>query len=90
MIEVKNVVLLDFKDELDTLTKLKNGGQLDAEEEDKSFNYMLDQLDAHYRGKDGADFSLDLYDIRNIMNILLEHHRPLIDCYTRVVEYLES
>ncbi len=87
--EIKESLLIEFEDEANRLIELQNNGKLDESVLDDSFNSMLDYLDEKYTKRDMAhDFSVDLYDIRNIMNILLEHHQPLIDCYIRVVEYL--
>ena len=88
MVDVKNIVLLDFEDELRKLIELKNNGLLTDEKLDDSYNYMLDQLDIHYRQKDANDWTLDIIDIRNIVNELEYKDNDLIAKYGRVITYL--
>ena len=84
MLNVRERVLLDFRSEIDSLENNERAT------EDDSYSYMIDQLDIHYREKDCEDWSLTIYDIKNIMNILDQKDKELIDCYFEVVDYLEN
>ena len=90
VMEIKERLLIAFKDEVNRLIDLENNNKLSERALNDSFNSMLDYMDEVYTSKDIAhDFSLDLYDIRNLINIL-EHHQPIIVCYMKAIEYLED
>lgn len=89
MVSVKEIVLLDFLDEVDKLAEDLEQGKEYADCD--SYCYMVDQLDIHYRHKEDTDDSLDLKDIQIIMNILdNEKGKKLTMCYFDVIEYLEN
>lgn len=84
MLNVRERVLLDFRSEIDSLQNNERAT------EDDSYSYMIDQLDIHYREKDYDDWSLNIYDIKNIVGILDNKSKDLIDCYFEVINYLEN
>ena len=84
MLNVREEVLLDFKSEI---SNLQNG---ERRTENDSYSYMIDQLDIHYREKDCEDWSLNIYDIKNIVDILDDRNKDLIVCYFEVIDYLET
>ena len=87
--EVREKLYIEFKEEANRLLALQNDGKLTERILDDSYNTMLDYLDETYRGKDGGhDFSLDIIDIRNIVNLIEEPHKELIVAYIEVVNYL--
>ena len=89
--EVRESLLIDFEAEVNRLIALKNNDELDDMALDDSYNDMLDRIDEKYRHKDGGhDFSLDIIDIRNIVNLIEETHTDLIEAYMRVVQYLRG
>lgn len=82
---VKDVVLSDFEHQLET-TNFD-----DEEDMDNSYQYMVSQLDIHYRSKSADDESLILYDIMNIMTILEDIERyTLKEAYEAIINYLEE
>ena len=88
MVDVKDVVRLDFENEINDLIELKNNGLLTDEKMDDSYNFMLEQLDTHYRQKDANDWTLDLIDVTNIVNIIQNTDYDLIERYGEIVKYL--
>lgn len=87
--EVREKLYIEFREEVNRLLALQNDGKLTERVLDDSYNAMLDYLDETYRGKDGGhDFSLDIIDIRNIVNLIEEPHKELIVAYIEIVNYL--
>lgn len=82
---VKDMVLSDFEHQLET-TNFD-----DENDMDNSYQYMVSQLDIHYRDKNVDDESLTLYDIMNIMNILEDIEKyTLKEAYETIISYLEE
>lgn len=82
---VKDMVLSDFEHQLET-TNFD-----DENDMDNSYQYMVSQLDIHYRDKNVDDESLTLYDIMNIMNILGDIEKyTLKEAYETIISYLEE
>ena len=84
-LSVRDTVLSDFEYELE------NNNFADENANDASYQYMITQLDIHYRDKDPADESLTLHDCANILLILddLEKY-TLKEAYEAVIEFLEG
>lgn len=83
-INVRDMVQSDFKYQLET-TNFD-----DAVDEDNSYQYMITQLDIHYRGKDPLDNSLTLRDCAKILSILDNEEYTLKEAYEEVVKILEN
>lgn len=82
---VKDIVLSDFEHQLET-TNFD-----DENDMDNSYQYMVSQLDIHYRSKGTDDESLTLYDIMNIMTILEDIEKyTLKEAYEAIINYLEE
>lgn len=62
----------------------------DLTNEDDSYNYIVDALDTLYRNKEFTDFSLDIWDIKNIMTLLDNDGIDIERAYMKVLEYLED
>ena len=82
---VASIVKSDFEYQLET-TDFNN-----EEDMDDSYQYMITQLDIHYRSKDVDDNSLDLRNIADIINILDDIEKyTLKHSYEAIVEYLDK
>ena len=86
--EVKESLLIDFMAEKERIVDLINHDNYTKADEDDSYNDMLDRIDETYRRKDGGhDFSLDLFDLYEIIGIM-KKDTSLVDMYGDVVSYL--
>ena len=88
MVGVREIIRLDFESELNDLIELENNDLLTKEKENDSFDFMIRQLDEHYRHKDWDDWNFDIWDLQSVLNILQDNQKSLIECYGLVVEYL--
>ena len=80
---------IDFITERARIIDLINNDDWTAIAQDESYNDMLNRIDEHYRGKKDSDNSLDIIDIRNLVN-LIEEDDNLVDIYSRVADYLDG
>lgn len=86
--EVKESLLIDFMAERDRIIDLINHDNYTKNDETDSYNDMIDRIDETYRRKDGGhDFSLDLFDLYEIIGIMKEDIN-LVDMYSNVINYL--
>lgn len=82
---VRNIVLCDFK------TQLETTNFSDDVDSDNSYQYMVTQLDLHYRHKDDEDESLTIYDIAHIMTTLADIEKySLREAYQEIIYYLSK
>ena len=88
MVEIREIIRLDFERELNDLIELENNDLLTKEKENDSFDFMITQLDEHYRHKDWNDWGFDIWDLQSVLNILQDDKKSLIECYGLVIEYL--
>ena len=86
--EIKESLLIDFITERERIVDLINHDNYTKADEEDSYNDMLDRIDETYRRKDGGhDFSLDLFDLYEIIGIMKEDVN-LVDMYSNVIDYL--
>ena len=89
--KIAESLYIDFITERARIIDLIEHDSWTAVDEDNSYNDMLDRIDEHYRGKAVDDNSLDIFDIRNIVNLMDESEDDnLVDVYSRVAEYLDG
>ena len=86
MVDVRQSLIVDIEAEIDKLNKYGDYKKY----EDDSYNFIIDTIDERYRNKEYTDWSIDLWDIRNIMNILEQHEKTLIEVYFEVLNYLQK
>lgn len=85
---IKESLLIDFMAERDRIIDLINHDNYTKSDETDSYNDMIDRIDETYRRKDGGhDFSLDLFDLYEIIRIMKEDIN-LVDMYSSIVNYL--
>lgn len=80
---------IDFMTERARIIDLINNDNWTAYAQDDSYNDMLDRIDTQYREKKDDDISLDIFDIRNLVN-LMDEDDNLVDIYSRIIEYLDG
>lgn len=82
---VRDIVLSDFE------YQLENTNFNDEEDCDNSYQYMMIQLDIHYREKDASDTSLTLLDCVTIVETLNNIEQlTLKQAYENIIEFLKS
>ena len=82
--DVRDIVLSDFKHQLE-ITKFD-----DEQDSDNSYQYMMSQLDIHFKDKRKNDKSLTKTDVEMIKNILDNLDYSMREAYIRVISFLEN
>lgn len=83
MIDLRHSLILDLRHELEDENLCEN--------EDDSFNYIIDNLDTDFKNmSNNNDYSLNIYHIRDIVNIIDNDNYSLATAYELAIQYLEK